>query len=388
MRSIKSIKLLREKDIKGKTIIIRVDFNVPIKNGRIEDDFRIKKSLPTIKFLQEKNAKIILITHLGAGGETLKGVAKALNKFIKVKFIPDIVGEEAQKAVKDMKEGEVIMLENLRNDAGENKGDKKRSKIFAEDLAKLADPTLKRRAGIYVNEAFPVSHREDASIVLLPKLMPAYAGLQLSEEIKNLSRAFKIPKHPFLFILGGAKFSTKIPLIDRYLKLADRVFIGGALANDFLQAEGYSVGKSLVDDVNYDIGKILKNKKLILPVDVVVKLGDKLINKKIDEVKGNENILDIGSETIGNLALLIKESKFILWNGPLGKYETGGGYSTKKVLELVAASKAESIIGGGDTVALVSEMKMEDKFSFVSTGGGATLDFLVNGTLPGIKALL
>jgi len=376
MRSIKQIK-----NIEGKTVIVRVDFNLPIKDGKVEDDFRIKKSLPTIKFLQKKGVKIILITHLGQGGETLAPVAKVLNKFMKVKFVRDIIGIKVQKVVAGMKNGEVILLENLRN----NKGEKGCNKIFAINLAKLAD--------IYVNEAFPVDHREDASIVLLPKLLPSYAGFQLSEEVENLSRAFKNPKHPFLFILGGAKFSTKMPLIKKYLKLADQVFIGGALANDFLKASGDEVGKSLVDNTNYGISAILKNKparysgKLILPVDVVVRSGNKLVNKKVNEVKKDEIILDIGKQSVKNLAPFIEKSKLILWNGPLGKYEDGGAKSTEDVLKLVADSKAESIIGGGDTVALVSEMKMEKKFSFISTGGGATLDFLANGTLPGIKAL-
>jgi phosphoglycerate kinase len=370
MRKIKLIK-----NVKGKIVLLRVDFNVPIEDGKVEDDFRIVKALPTIRFLVKKNAKVVLITHLGKGGESLAPVAKVLNEFIKVKFVPDIVGKEAQNAVKNMQNGEVILLENLRND----KGEQECSKIFAMSLAKMAD--------IYVNEAFSVSHREDASIVLLPKILPAYAGLQLEEEIKNLSRAFKKPTHPFLFILGGAKFSTKMPLIKKYLKLADRVFIGGALLNDFLKAEGYSVGKSLVDDTNYHIKKFIKNKKLILPVDVVVTHQDKLIDKKANEVKKDENILDIGSKSVSNLAPLIKNAKLIIWNGPLGKYEEGGGVATEKILKLVAESKAESIIGGGDTVAIISKMKMENKFSFVSTGGGATVDFLAYGTLPGIKML-
>jgi len=370
MRSIKSIKT-----IKGKTVLLRVDFNVPVKNGKVEDSFRIVKALPTLRFLQKKGAKVIIITHLGKGGESLASVARGLNKFIKVKFVPGIVGPKVLKIVSAMKNGEVILLQNLRN----NKREKESNKVFALNLAKLAD--------IYVNDAFPVSHRRDASIILLPKLLPSYAGFQLSKEVKNLSRAFKKPTHPFFFILGGAKFSTKMPLIQKYLKLADRVFIGGALANDFLKAKGYEVGKSLVDNTDYDIKKILKNKKLILPVDVIVKSKNKLINKKVSEIKKDENILDIGKQSIKNLAPLIKKSKLILWNGPLGKYEAGGAGATKKILKLVAQSKAESIIGGGDTVSLVSEMQMEKKFSFVSTGGGATLEFLANGTLPGIKAL-
>ena len=178
-----------------------------------------------------------------------------------------------------------------------------------------------------------------------------------------------------------------MPLIKKYFKLADDIFIGGALANDFLKAKGYNVGRSLVDGHDYGIKKLLKNRKLILPIDVVVRSGNKLINKKADKVNARENILDVGSRTVESLKSKIKKAKLILWNGPLGKYEAGGSVSTRKVLKLIASVKGESIIGGGDTVSLISEMKIEEKFSFVSTGGGATLDFLANGTLPGIKAL-
>ncbi len=207
MRSIRQLK-----NIKGKFVLLRVDFNLPIKNGKVEDDFRIKKALPTIKFLQKKGAKLILITHLGKGAaenQSLAPVAGALNKFIKATFVKDLVGTKAKKAVLSMKNGEVILLENLRN----NKGEQSQNKVFALNLAKYGD--------IYVNEAFPVSHRKDASIVLLPKLIPAYAGFQLSEEVENLSLAFKKPSHPFLFILGGAKFSTKMPLIKKQQKYSN-----------------------------------------------------------------------------------------------------------------------------------------------------------------------
>jgi len=373
MKSVKQIKSLV-----GKPVLVRVDFNVPIKDGKVEDDFKIKKALPTIEFLQSKKAKIILISHLGKGGDTLLPVAKVLNDFVKVKFVPQVIGSEVLKAISEMENGDVILLENLRNDRGE----KDCSKMFALNLARLGE--------VYVNEAFSASHREDASIVVLPSVLPAYAGLQLSLEVKNLSKAFKKPEHPFLFILGGAKFSTKMPLVKRYLKLADYVFVGGALANDFFKAKGYEVGESLVDETDYDISKILKNKKLILPVDVLVKDGPtatKLVNKKLDEVDDNDIILDIGKETIENLSLLIKESKLILWNGPLGKYEVDKGGPTKEILKSVASSSAHSIIGGGDTVALISEMNMEHEFSFVSTGGGAMIHFLVEGDLPGIKML-
>jgi phosphoglycerate kinase len=353
MRDIKQIK-----NVKGKTVLLRVDFNVPIKNGKVEDDFKIKKTLPTINFLKKRGAKMILITHLGKNGTA------SLKPVIKRFFI-----------ISKIAKNRVTFFDNIRKFPGEIKNDP----TFAKKLSTLGD--------IYVNDAFSVSHREHASIVSLPKYIPSFAGFQFEEEVKNLSHAFRKTKHPFLFILGGAKFSTKMPLVKKYLKLADHVFIGGALLNDFLKAKGYEIGQSLVSDTNYGIGELLKNKKLILPGDVVVKSGDKLVNKKANEVKKNEIILDIGEEAVKNLAQLIKKSKLILWNGPLGKYEDRGAEATKKILKLVANSKSESIIGGGDTVALISKMKMEKKFSFVSTGGGATLDFLANGTLPGIKAL-
>lgn len=377
MQSIKQIK-----NIKNKVALVRVDFNVPIKDGKVLDNFRIKKALPTIEYLQKKGAKVVLITHLGKGGESLLPVAKVLNKFIKTKFVPEIIGDKVEKIVSEMKAGEVILLENLRNNSGEQSADKN----FAKSLANLAS------GGFYVNEAFSVSHRKDTSIVLIPKLLPAYAGLQLELEVKNLSKVLKYSstsknKGGFLFILGGAKFSTKMPLIKKYLKHADDCIIGGALLNDFLKAKGYEVGQSLVDDASYGIEKIIKNPKLILPVDVVVMSDGKLINKKVTEVQKDETILDIGSESVKMMEPYIKKAKLILWNGPFGKYEVVGGGATKKVLKMVAVSKAESIIGGGDTVALISQMKMEKDFTFVSTGGGATLDFLVDGTLAGIKIL-
>ncbi len=353
MRSIEQIK-----NLKGKIALVRVDFNVPIKNGRVLDDFRIRKALPTVKFLEKKGAKIILITHLGEdGSKSLEPVIKHFFKIFKCS------------------KSQVGFLPNIRKFPGEMKNDPN----FAKKLSKLGD--------IYVNEAFSVSHRAHASIVELPKYLPSYAGLQFEQEIKNLSQVFKKPKRPFLFILGGAKFSTKMPLIKKYLRLADQVFIGGALANDFLKAKGCEIGQSLTDNTNYNFKEILKNKKLVLPIDVLVKSGNKLMNKEANKVKKDEIILDMGNKTVKILEQLVKKSKLILWNGPLGKYESGGAKATEKILKSVAKAKTESIIGGGDIVSMVSKMKMEKKFSFVSTGGGATLDFLANGTLPGIKAL-
>jgi len=349
MRNIKQIK-----NLKGKIVLLRVDFNVPIKKGKVIDDFRIKASLPTIKLLIQKGANIILITHLGEDGTA------SLNPVIKHFF-----------AISKVDKSRVVFYENIRKFPGETKNDKN----FAKKLSEMGD--------IYVNEAFSVSHREHASIVTLPKYLPSFAGFQLEEEVKNLSHAFNKIKRPFLFILGGAKFSTKLPLIKKYLKLADYVFIGGALASDLMKAKGYEVGKSLVDTKNYNITEVLNNSKLILPTDFVIK---------------NKAIVDIGKESIKNLASLIKKSKLILWNGPLGKYEDGGAKATKEILKLVLKSKSQVIIGGGDIVSILSKLEPKNHPPtgragkskanlFVSTGGGATLEFLANRTLPGIKAL-
>lgn len=357
---------------RGTRVLLRADFNVPIKNNKVTDPFRIIKTLPTINFLKKKNAKIIVVTHAGDdGSQTLTPIAKVLAKHTRVTFIPALFGVSVETALANMKNGDVVLLENVRSEKGEKTNDEK----FARALALYAD--------IFVNDAFPVSHRAHASIVGVPKFLPAFAGLQLEKEVRELSQAFN-PKHPFLFVLGGNKFSTKMPLIKKFTKLADHILIGGALANDLLKAKGYEVGVSLTEE-GYDVTIVLKNKKLILPIDVVTEHGTKSRTVSVNSVSKNEIIVDVGPQTIKNLAPIIKKAKFVLFNGTLGK----GSYLTasKMLLTMMAKSKAKTIIGGGDTVSVVSKFKMEKKFSFVSTGGGATLAFLAEGTLPGIKAL-
>ena len=384
MRSIKQIK-----NLKGKTILLRAGFDVPIKNGKVVDSKRIEVLLPTMKFLIKKGSLVILSHQGRPKGKrnmafTQKPLIPVLEKLLKkkIKFANYCVGTATEKMAKSLKKSDILLLENLRFEAGEEKN----NQIFAKKLAKLGD--------IYVDDAFPDTHRAHASIVGVPKFLPSYAGFQLEEEVKNLSRVFKKPKHPFLLILGGAKFETKLPIIKRFVKTADYIFIGGALINQVLKEEGLETGVSLVENKNYDFKKILKNKKLILPEDVIVKSGKKLINKKIDEVKKDENILDIGNKSVKNLIQLIKKSKLILWNGPLGKYEDGGGKATKKTMDFLLKQKSkEIIIGGGDLVSFVPKSKLETRTYklepnlFVSTGGGATLEYLAKDTLPGIKAL-
>ncbi|MBP6884390.1 MAG: phosphoglycerate kinase [Candidatus Pacebacteria bacterium] len=371
MKSVKSIK-----NIKGKYVLVRTDFNVPTKGFKVLDKTRIIVALPTINLLRKKGARIILISHIGRKPEeSLKPVYKILNKYLPVKFMPSILGEGVEKVVSHMKNGEVLLLENLRSNSAEKEGDL----AFAKEIASLADA--------YVNEAFPVSHRTDASIVGIPKYLPSYAGLQLEREVKQLSKVLK-PKRPFLFILGGAKIETKLPIMKQYLKTADNVFIGGVLANNFFKAQGKNIGASKYDAGASSIKSFLNNKKLIIPKTIVVaESGKKSRNISTDEVGDKEMILDIGLPSIEALSPVIAKAKLILWNGPMGYYEGGYTKATELLLNLLAKSKAETIIGGGDTSVLVEKKKMAHKFTFVSTGGGATLDFLAKGTLPGIKAL-
>jgi len=372
MKTIKDIE-----NLKGKRVMVRVDFNVPIVDGKIVDDFRIKAALPTIEYLKKKGAIVILIAHIGDDGvKSLKTVSVRLKKFVpNLNFIESaLFSDETKKILNNLKSGDVVLLENIRREPGE----KTNSPSFARGLSRFGD--------IYVNDAFSVSHRVHATIVGITKHLPSYAGFQMLDEVNHLSKAFE-PKHPFLFILGGAKFDTKIPLVKKFLRDADHVFIGGAIANDFFKQKGYEVGTSLVGDNNSQIKPFLKSKNLILPIDVVATVGSKNRNTKPNEVLATECIVDVGKETVLMLGGLIEKAAFILWNGPLGKYETGFGGSTESVLKLIAKSKANSIVGGGDTVALITKLKLGDKIGFVSTGGGATLDFLAKGTLPGIKAL-
>lgn len=367
---LRSVAKLTKKDLKGTRVLLRVDFNVPIVGGRVQNDFRITQSLKTIEYLTSRGARVILISHLGDERASLKPAAERLNKYIPAGFYPSL---DAKDIVRDLPEGGVLLLENLRKDVGEEKNSPK----FAQKLADLAD--------IYVNDAFSVCHRKHASVVGVSKFLPSYAGFLVEEEIKHLSKAFK-PTHPFLFILGGAKFSTKIPLIKAFLSSADKILVGGALANDLYQAEGLEVGRSLVDKKSKAVKPFLKQAKIITPREIVVS-GFSIATKPVTEVVGQEVIVDAGADWIMTLAPLIAKAKFILWNGPLGNFENGYSAGTKTLAKLIANSKAFSVIGGGDTIDAIEELNIMDQFSFVSTGGGAMLDFLANGTLPGIEAL-
>jgi phosphoglycerate kinase len=372
MKTLKDIQHL-----KGVKVLVRADFNVSIQNGKIADPFRIKVALPTMEYLIGGGAKVILMSHLEVKeGEraTLEPIADEIAKLgIPVTFVKNI--RSAVSVISNMKDGDCILLENLRSFEGEKSNDPK----FAKELASLGD--------IYVNDAFPVCHREHASVVGVPSLMPSYAGFQLEKEIVNISRAFK-PNHPFLFILCGAKFETKLPLLDKFIQTADSVFVGGALAHDIFKAKGYETGASLVSAEKMDLSRFASNPKLSVPTDVV--LTDKK-TKMADSLSKTDVIADAGPKTLAHLKELVNASRFILWNGPLGIYEEGFKETTIELARMIATATKQngvtSIVGGGDTLAAINELNNHSSFTFVSSGGGAMLDFLAKGTLPGIQAL-
>ena len=354
-----SIKTLDKKKLHGKRAFLRLDLDVPIPlEGYVTEDFRLRRCLPTLRYLKEAGAKVIIIGHIGSDGEeSLKPVAQWFDKNLpQTGFVPSL---ELKEVLETMYAGNVLMLENLRRSPGEKGNDP----AFAKQLVKLGD--------IYVNDSFATSHREHASIVGLPKFLPSYAGLNLEQEVEQLSKAFQ-PEHPFLFILGGAKFSTKVPLVEKFLQTAETIYISGALANTFYKARGDDVKDSLVDD-NLDLVKpFLGQPKIILPDDLVW---------------SKNKILDAGPRAVEQLRQLINQAKFILWNGPLGNFENGFTQATDETAKAIAVSSAYSIVGGGDTIASIEKLNLLGKFGFVSTGGGAMLDFLANGTLPGIEVL-
>jgi len=340
-------------ELNGTKVLLRLDLNVPVKNGLVVDDFRIRKILPTLTYLREEGAKLILISHIEG---SLEPVHRHLQKFgFDCSFVKNY-----RNALAD--ESPIILLENLRDHEGEMKNDK----AFAKELASLAD--------VYVNEAFAVSHRAHASVSAITEFIPSYAGILFEQEVEHLGSAFN-PNHPFLFILGGSKFETKLPLIEKFLTIADTVFVGGALANDFFKAQGKDVKKSVVSVEDFKLTRFLGNPRLQLPIDVVWK---------------DDAILDVGPKTVELLQEETQKAKYILWNGPMGLYEKGFREPTLAIARMIAVATkngTKTIVGGGDTLATIAELGIEDHFTFVSTGGGAMLEFLAKGTLPGIEAL-
>ena len=363
------------KNLTGKRVLLRLDLNIPLEGGAPRDDSRIEGILPTISFLKNAGvAEIVIISHHSDAEQSLEPIARFLAQKISNRFIPDMSDEVAFWKVRA--EGHsVFVCENLRFSRGEEENDE----VFAARLAALGD--------VYVNEAFSASHRAHASIVRLPALLPSYAGFLFMHEVEELSSAFT-PEHPFLMVLGGAKPETKIPLIHAFLPQVDSVFIGGAVANNFFHALNFEIGSSRLDPVSSDLTKILDSGKVILPEDVVVKNDEGVFVKSAEELSPGDMMLDIGPRAGEKLKELARAARFIVWNAPLGDYEKAGFEKASIAFaEAVRESSALSIVGGGDTVALLRTHGLLDAFDFVSSGGGAMLQFLLKKTLPGIEAL-
>lgn len=384
-------KSITDIEVKGKKVLVRVDFNVPIKEGKIKDDTRMTAALPTINYLLEHGAAVILFSHLGRPKDepdpqfSLAPVAKHLATLIpnKVKFAEDCIGEVAETASANLQPGEVLVLENTRFYKAETKNDPEMAKKFA----KLAD--------VYVNDAFGSAHRAHASTEGVAHYLPAVAGFLMEKEIRYLGQAIAQPARPFVAILGGAKISDKIGVIDNLLLKADAVLIGGGMANTFLKAQGFEMADSLVEAEAVGTAKELLAKggeKLYLPVDLV--LGNAFDNEAESKVTVVENVpagwrvLDIGPASVEKYAKVISKAGTVVWNGPMGVFEMPKfAKGTYGVAEAVAASGAVSIIGGGDSVSAINQSGLSDKVTHISTGGGASLEMLEGKLLPGLAAL-
>lgn len=361
--------------LSGARVLLRASLNVPVVDGVVTDTFRIARALLSLRYLKDAGAKVIVLAHIGREPhETLAPVATALAHEIPLTFVPETLGEEARAVIENMAAGDIVLLENVRQDARERDNDME----FARSLAALGD--------MYVSDAFAVSHRAHASLVSLPQLLPSYGGVVLREEIEYLSRALN-PHEPSLAILGGAKFATKEPLIEKLVAVYDSLFIGGALANDIFRAKGYEVGRSLVSEKE-PAKEALFHEKVIAPVDVIVERRDGTAHTiAADAVSADEKIVDIGPRSLEKLVPHINAAGTVLWNGPMGLYEGGFDAQTIGFARAIAASSAQSIVGGGDTIAAIHDEGLQSEFDFLSTGGGAMLDFLLHGTLPAIEAL-
>lgn len=338
---IRPITELKEKELRGKKILLRVDFNVPVEKGKILDAYRIKAHKETIDYLINRGAKLTLLSHITAV-ESLKPLTKQIQKILRTK--------------------DFSLFENVRKYEGEEANDEK----FARDIAKLFD--------IYINDAFSVSHRNHASIVAITNFLPSYAGFLIIKETENLNKVLKFPKDGKTLIIGGAKIGTKFSVIKNFLDKSENILVGGAVANVFLKAGGVDIKKSLTDD-NFlkDAKNLLKEKSIVIPEDYIF---------------FNDIILDVGRGTASKFSEIINKSKIIVWNGPLGKSEIKKfSISTKKIAEAVVNSDAYSIVGGGDTIAFLEKINLISEFNYVSTGGGAMLEFLAGNKLPGLEAL-
>ena len=383
-------------DLKGKKVLLRVDLNVPMENGAITETSRIEKIIPTIKLLLEKQAKIIIISHIGrpkgkvVEGMSLKPISEKLSFLLnkEVLFNKEPINNNTLLEINKISNGKIIMLENIRF----NEGEELNNNEFSKKISDLGD--------IYINDAFSCSHRSHASVEGITKYMPSYFGLQITEEINALKKITSEIEKPVSLIIGGSKISTKIKIINNLIKKFNNIIIVGGMGNTMLKHTGCNIGKSICEnDCSSLIKEILESSKkynceITIPKDAIVSTGldGEGKEKNINEIKDNEMILDIGSKTISSIETIISNSRTILWNGPAGYFENPNFQNgTKKILELISQKtkndKIFSVAGGGETVAAINKFKKFDSFTFVSTAGGAFLEYLEGKTLPAIKAL-
>lgn len=385
---------IQDLDLKGKRVLMRVDFNVPLTPDlKVSDDTRIRAALPTIKYALQQQGKVILMSHLGRPkGKVveelrLTPVAEKLSELLgqEVKKIDDCIGEKVEKAVSELKEGEVLLLENVRFHPEEEKNDPE----FAKKLARLGD--------VFVNDAFGSCHRAHASVVGVAEYLPAAAGFLLMKEIEYFEKILHNPEKPFYAILGGAKVSDKIGVIENLLNLADKIFIGGGMAYTFLKAKGIPVGNSKLEEDKIEVARQLlaeadkRGRKIILPQDhVVVENIDPEASIQVTglEIPDGKIAVDVGPKTVEVFKQELQDAKMIVWNGPLGIFEVDKfAHGTKQIAEFVVQLPAIKVAGGGDTAACLEKFGLSDKFDHVSTGGGASLEYLEGKVLPGIAAL-
>jgi phosphoglycerate kinase len=385
-------KTVRDIDLKGKRVLMRVDFNVPMEGGKVTDDKRIKASLPTIKYILEQGASLVLMSHLGRpkGGFdpefSLKAAAEVLAGYlgIPVQMAPDCVGPEVEKMVKAFKPGGVIMLENTRFHPEEEKNDME----LARKMAALGD--------VYINDAFGSAHRAHSSTEGVAHFLPAVSGFLMEKELEYLGQATNNPEHPYIAILGGAKISDKILVVENLLAKCDKLIIGGGMANTFLTAEGLNMQDSLVEAGSVDTAKAILAKsgnRIVLPVDAVIadKFEAEANSQTVDvsKIPSGWRMMDVGPRTLELYKATLKGAKLIVWNGPVGVFEMPKfAEGTFALARLLAESGATTIIGGGDSASAVKKAGVADKMTFVSTGGGASLEFLEGKELPGVAALL
>jgi phosphoglycerate kinase len=385
-------KTVKDIDLKGKRVLMRVDFNVPMQDGKVTDDKRIKASLPTIKYVLDQGASVMLMSHLGRpkGGPTpefsLAAAAEVLASHlgVPVKMAPDTVGPEVEAMAKELKPGEVLMLENTRFHKGEEKNDLE----LAKQMAALAD--------VYVNDAFGSAHRAHSSTEGVAQFLPAVSGFLMEQELEYLGRALDNPEHPFIAILGGAKISDKIDVVETLLSKADKLIIGGGMANTFLAAKGLNMQDSLVEESALETAKSILAKggdKLILPVDAVI--ADKFDAEAntqvvdVDKIPAGWRMLDVGPKTLELYKQALNGAKLIVWNGPVGVFEMPKfAEGTFALAKLLAESGATTVIGGGDSASAVKKAGVAKQMTHVSTGGGASMEFLEGKELPGVAALM